>query len=388
MGDPIFEAPEKQYIRADLVISVAQMYLKLGLTAFGGPAAYIAMMHEEVVVRHKWVDEQRFLDLLGAANMLPGPTATELAIYIGFQRAGWPGLVLGGVCFILPAMLITIALAWAYVRYGTAPQVSWLLYGIKPVIIAVILQALWGLGRKAVKNWWSAAVGALVFGLYLLGVNVLLLLFGGGMFVAVIAGARRWRQGSLPGFFWLPALGGIAVAAAPYSISLLFLTFLKIGAVIYGSGYVLLAFLRADFVEKLGWLTDQQLMDAVAFGQFTPGPVFSTATFIGYLLGGVSGALAATAAIFLPSFVFVAVSGPLIVRMRRSQWTGAFLDGVNVAALGLMAAVTVQLAQAAIVDAYTLLLAVVAGVVLLRWRVNSIWLILGGAAAGLIKAFM
>jgi len=371
------------------VSEVVALYLKLGLTAFGGPAAHIAMMHDEVVKRLKWLDEQRFLDLLGAANMIPGPTSTEMAIYIGFLRAGWIGLILGGVCFILPAMLIVIALAWAYVRYGATPAAGWLFYGIKPIIIAIIFQALWSLGRKAVKNAFAGIVGLIVFVLYLLNVNVFLLLVAGGLAVMVGEGLWRTKRNIGNGIFLpLAALSLPAAALVPFSLSLMFLTFLKIGAVLYGSGYVLLAFLRADFVVKLGWLTDQQLVDAIAIGQFTPGPVFTTATFIGYLLGGVPGALVATLGIFLPSFIFVAVSGPLIPRLRNWVWTGSLLDGVNVASLGLMAAVTWQLGRASIVDAFTLLLALVAEVLLFRFRINSVWLIVGGAVAGLASSML
>ncbi len=361
-------------------------FLRLGLTAFGGPAAHIAIMHAEVVERRKWVDEQRFLDLLGAANMIPGPTSTELAIFLGYERAGWVGLLLGGVCFILPAMLIVLALAWAYGKFGSLAQVDWLFYGIKPVIIAIILQALWGLGRKAVKNSLLALVGLAVLVLYLLGVNVLMLLAAGGLALLLVEGLRRLRKGTplaawLPLIFWnLPAAAG----AALYSLPLLFLTFLKIGAVLYGSGYVLLAFLHADFVVRLGWLTDKQLLDAIAIGQITPGPVFTTATFIGYLLGGIPGALLSTLAIFLPSFAFVALTYPLIKRLRNSRWTAVFLDGVIVASLGLMAGVTLQLGLASLVDPFTILLALLAIVLLFRTRLNATWIILVGALAGVI----
>jgi chromate transporter len=369
------------------LMDVAALFLKLGFTAFGGPAAHIAMMHDEVVRRRKWLDEQRFLDLFGAANMIPGPSSTEMAIYIGFQRAGWLGLALGGVCFILPAMLIVMALAWAYVRFGGTPEASRLFYGIKPVVIAIIAQALWGLGPKAVKNVLTGIVGVMVIALYLLGANVIVLLVAGGLVVVFAESIRRWRESSTAKAL-LPLVGwSLPVAvAAPFSLPLLFLTFLKIGAVLYGSGYVLLAFLHADFVTGLGWLTDKQLVDAVAIGQVTPGPVFTTATFIGYLLGGVPGALVATLGIFLPSFVFVAVSQPIISRLRNSPWASRALDGVNVASLGLMAGVTLQLAQAALVDPLTIVMALVSVVLLFQFRVNSTWLIGGGAIVGLASA--
>jgi chromate transporter len=367
-------------------MEVARLFLKLGFTAFGGPAAHIAMMHDEVVKRRKWLDEQAFLDLFGAANMLPGPSSTELAIFLGFQRAGWLGLILGGICFILPAMLIVLALAWAYVRFGATTEASRLFYGIKPVVIAIIVQALWGLGLKAVKNPLTGIVGLVVIVLYLLGANVLVLLVASGLVMLLGEILRRWREGRSVGGF-LPFLGwtlGMPMAAAAaFSLPLLFLTFLKIGAVLYGSGYVLLAFLRADFVNGLGWLTDQQLVDAIAIGQVTPGPVFTTATFIGYLLGGVPGALVATLGIFLPSFVFIALSQPIIPRLRNSPWASRALDGVNVASLGLMAGVTLQLAQAALVDPQTMAITLVSVVLLFRFRVNSTWLIAGGAVAGL-----
>ncbi|HEY8491514.1 MAG TPA: chromate efflux transporter [Dehalococcoidia bacterium] len=370
------------------VREVAALFLKLGTIAFGGPAAHIALMRQEVVGRRRWVTDQHFLDLLGATNLIPGPNSTELAIHLGYLRAGWRGLLAAGTCFILPAMLLVLGFAWAYVEYGSTPEVTWLLYGIKPVIIAVVAQALWGLARTAVRGPLAAAVGLLVLALYLLGFNEIALLFGGGLVAMALTVARRLRPGTgaaaaVP-LLALPAPTVLAAAPAPYSLLTLFLTFLKIGAVLYGSGYVLLAFLRNDFVVRLGWLTDQQLLDAVAVGQFTPGPVFTTATFVGYLVGGLPGAVVATVGIFLPSFLFVAALKPLVPRLRASPWTGAFLDGVNVAALGLMAAVTWTLARDAVVDPLTGALAVAAGVLLIRFRVNSAWLIAGGGAIGVL----
>lgn len=368
---------------------VARLFLKLGFIAFGGPAAHIAMMRDEVVKRRQWITDQQFLDLLGASNLIPGPTSTELAIYLGYTRAGWRGLLLAGSLFILPATLIVLAFAWAYVHYGATSQGTALLYGIKPVIIAIVVQALWGLARTAVKGTLLGVVGVAVLGLYLLGLNPILLLFGGGLVVMLLRNLRRWKSGGAAALVPLAAplsLTGasMAASAAPFSLLTLFLTFLKIGAVVYGSGYVLLAFLRDDLVSSLGWLTDHQLIDAVAVGQFTPGPVFTTATFIGYLVGGLPGALVATLGIFLPSFFFVAAVYPLVPRLRASRWTGTFLDGVNVAALGLMAAVTWQLGQAALVDGLTVSMALVAGILAIRFRVNSAWLVLGGAAVGVI----
>jgi chromate transporter len=367
---------------------VAALFLRLGCTAFGGPAAHVALMHEEVVRRRGWVSEQEFLDLIGAANLIPGPNSTELAIHLGYRRAGWPGLLMAGTLFIVPAMLLVLVIAWAYVRFGTTPQADALLYGIKPVIIVIVAQALWRLGRAAVKTPLLGAVGAGVLALYLLGGNEIALLFGGGAAAVLLTGAwRRVRAGSMSA--GLPFLGSwltlpaAASAAVAFSQVTLFLTFLKIGAVLYGSGYVLLAFLRNDFVERLGWLTSQQLLDAVAVGQFTPGPVFTTATFVGYLVGGVPGALLATAGIFLPSFLFVAATARLVVRLRAVPWTASLLDGVNIAAVGLMAAVVAVLARDAVVDWFSALLAALAALVLWRTKWNSAWLVLGGGALGL-----
>ena len=366
---------------------VAILFLKLGITGFGGPAAHIAMMHDEVVKRRKWVDDQHFLDLLGATNLIPGPNSTEMTIHLGLVRAGWKGLIAGGACFILPAMLIVMAIAWTYVQFGTTPEASWLLYGIKPVVIAIIVQALWGLGQRAVKGLLTALIGLTVLILYFLGVNEILLLFAGG-FVAVIAkNLPGIRNSNLSGI--IAPVAGLSLPAAitavtPFKVSHLFLVFLKIGSVLYGSGYVLLAFLRADFVTRLGWLTDQQLIDAIAVGQVTPGPVFTTATFIGYILGGIPGALLATIGIFIPSFIFVAISNPLIPRIRHSPRISAFLDGVNIASLGLMAAVTIQLGRASFIDPMTIGIAVITVVLLIYFKVNSTWLVAGGAAAGLL----
>jgi len=366
------------------------LFLKLGLTAFGGPAAHIAIMHDEVVVRRNWLTDAEFLDLVGATNLIPGPNSTEMAIHIGFLRAGWPGLILGGACFILPAVGLVMGLAWVYVRYGSTPQAEWLLYGIKPVVIAIILQALWMLGRKAIKGLFLAVVGLSVAVLYFLGINEILLLVVGGLVVMV--GSNLLRLGSLrsnaKGLVFIPAmvdwkwLAFPNLAAATFSLPLMFLTFLKIGAILYGSGYVLLAFLHSDFVVRHAWLTNQQLLDAVAIGQVTPGPVFTTATFIGYLLAGVPGALLATLGIFLPAFIFVAVSNPLIPKIRNSVWLRGLLDGVNAASLGLMAAVTWTLGRSSIFDQLTILIAVASMILLLKYKINSTWLIIGGMLIG------
>ena len=365
---------------------VAILFLRLGATAFGGPAAHIAMMHDETVKRRKWLNDQEFLDLVGATNLIPGPNSTEMAIHIGFLRAGWPGLVTAGVNFIAPAMLIVMGLAWVYVKFGSTPQAEWLLYGIKPVVIAIIVQALWNLGQKAIKGMLTAAVAVSVVALYFFGINEIALLFAGGMVVIMVRNFQRLRSQAIIAFLLpLGGLGVLAQASIPFSLPALFLTFLKIGSVLYGSGYVLLAFLRADFVVRYGWLTDQQLIDAIAIGQVTPGPVFTTATFIGYLLGGIPGALLATLGIFLPSFIFVAMSNPFIPRIRNSAMASSLLDGVNVASLGLMAAVTWQLGRASLIDPLTILVALIALVLLVRFKANSTWLIAGGALVGLFS---
>lgn len=368
---------------------VAAVFLRLGFTAFGGPAAHIAMMRDEVVRRRQWLTDQQFLDLIGATNLIPGPNSTEMAIHVGYRRAGWRGLLTAGVCFIVPAMLIVLTLAWAYAAYGSAPSATWLLYGVKPVIIVIVLQALVALGRAALKGPMLAALGAVAFGLYLAGVDELLLLAASGLLMLAVRRPRPQAAlllAAIPGWAAATASAAAAAATSPLSVSLgrMFLIFVKIGAVLYGSGYVLLAFLRSDFVVHLGWLTEQQLLDAIAIGQFTPGPVFTTATFIGYLLGGTPGALLATAGIFLPAFVFVALSHPFIPKLRRSAAAAAALDGVNAASLALMAGVALQLGRTAIVDGWTLAIAVATGAILLVRPVNSAWLVAAGAAIGLL----
>ena len=364
---------------------VVRVFLRLGVVAFGGPAAHIAMMREELVRRRRWVSDAQFIDLLGLTSLIPGPNSTEMAIHLGYLRAGAWGLVLGGVCFIVPAMLIVMALAWAYVRWGGLPVATGVLYGVKPVIIAIVLQAMWGLARTAVRGPLLAGAFVVAAALALAGVHELLVLFGAGGVAALVVPRRRAVAGAVAALAWATPARVMAAAAVAGGVTLgtMTLVFLKIGAVLYGSGYVLLAFLRADFVERLGWLTDRQLLDAVAVGQVTPGPVFTTATFIGFLLAGWTGAVLATVAIFLPSFVFVAASRPLLPRLRGSRRAAAFLDGVNVAALGLMAAVTWQLGRAAVVDPLTAALALAAAVLLVRTRVNSVWLLAGGGALGL-----
>jgi len=368
---------------------LAALFLKLGTIAFGGPAAHIAMMEDEVVRRRRWMTREEFLDLLGATNLIPGPNSTEMAIHIGHRRAGWKGLLVAGVSFMIPAVLIVIGFAWAYVRYGSIPEVKGVLYGVKPVIIAIVLQALWSLGRTAIKNKFLAAIGIAGIILTFLSLHELLVLLGAGL-VATTPLAMRLIKGRKSFLSLVPASplillfqsGGAIAAAGSFSLTLLFFFFLKVGAVLYGSGYVLLAFIRADLVNRWHWLTESQLLDAIAVGQVTPGPVFTTATFIGYVLGGPKGAVVATVGIFLPAFVFVALSGPLVPRIRRSPMAGAFLDGVNAAAMSLMIVVTFQLGRAAIIDLPTSALAVISGVLLFGFKLNSAWLVIGGGIAG------
>ncbi len=368
---------------------LAALFTRLGFTAFGGPAAHVAMLHDEVVTRRGWLTEQHFLDLIGATNLIPGPNSTEMVMHVGYERGGYKGLLVAGACFILPAAVLVTILAWAYVTYGATPQGESLLYAIKPVVAVIVLQALIKLGRKAIKSWYLAVIGIAVLGLYLLGAHELALLFGTAALMFLITLARRRFLAPLiiPSLIRLPAPLRAAVESAPVDLGQLFLVFLKVGAVLYGSGYVLLAFLRNDLVLRLGWLTDQQLLDGVAIGQVTPGPVLTTATFVGYVLAGVPGALVATLGIFLPSFIFVAILNPLVPRMRDSEWTAALLDGVNVAALGLMAGVTLVLGQAAVVDVPTVALALLTAVLLFRFKVSTIWLVLGAAILGLVLSF-
>jgi chromate transporter len=363
---------------------LALLFLRLGATAFGGPAAHISMMLDEVVRRRRWLDEERFLDLLGATNLIPGPNSTEMALHIGWERRRGAGLVVAGVSFIVPAMLITGACGWVYQRYGQLPSGKTLLYGVKPVIVAVVAQAIWGLWPKAARTWPLRVLGAAAALAAALGVNELVVLFAAGSLASLLKRPARSASNVAlpPASPWL-ALVGATAAPAAVTLPGLFWVFLKIGSVLFGSGYVLLAFLRTDLVERLGWLTEPQLIDAIAIGQVTPGPVFTTATFIGYLLAGPSGALVATLGIFLPAFVFVAISGPLIPRLRASQRMAGVLDGVNVASLALMVVVTLQLTRVAIVDVWTLLLAAAAGLALVALELNSTYLVLGGAVAGL-----
>lgn len=358
-------------------------------------------MRDEVVVRRRWVDDAHFLDLLGATNLIPGPNSTEMAIHLGYVRAGWRGLVLGGLGFILPAAGIVMVLAHLYVRYGQRPEAGWMLAHITPVVIVIIAQAAWELSKKAMRGPLTAAVGLAALGLSLAGAGEIAVILAGGVVVmlarnagaarpgmaaaaAVAIGASKALAASV-----VPLAPAVALAAAavPFSLERLFWSFLRIGSILYGSGYVLVAFVHTEFVTRLGWLTDQQLLDAVAIGQVTPGPLFTSATFIGYLLGGVSGATIASVAIFLPSFVFVAATNPLIPRMRRSRWLAALLDGVNAASIGLIVAVTLRLARPSLFDPLMLALAALAAVLLFRYKVGATRLVLLGAAIGLARGF-
>jgi chromate transporter len=376
---------------------VLVVMLKLGTIALGGPAVHVAMLRDETVRRRRWLQDAEFLDLFGAVSVLPGPSSTQLAIVLARRRAGWAGLLGGGACFILPAMAIVLALAWAYVRYGATPTGGGVLYGVGPVVIAVVAVAVWELARSALaphreQGWLAvaglAAVGVAALGGYLAGLNVLVILAAAGLVVSL---GSNWRRLGPAAGFLLPVLPvGLLATAAPArrhpGLAAVAGEFLKLGVVVFGSGYVLLAFLQRDLVSGLGWLDTRQVLDGVIAGQITPGPVFTTATFLGYLLGGVPAAIVATAAIFAPSFVLVAALEPLIGRIRRSPWAGAALDGITMAALGLMAGVTVDLGHTAITDPLTAVVAVVALLVVLRWRPNTAWLVLAGAAIGVAHA--
>jgi chromate transporter len=363
---------------------LVRLFGRLGFTAFGGPAAHISMMHDEVVTRRRWLDDQRFLDLVGVTNLIPGPNSTEMTMHIGHERAGWRGLIAAGAAFILPAAVIVLAFAWAYVEYGDTPSGEALLYGIKPVVVVIVAQALIKLGRAAVTGWLTGVIGAAAAAAYLVGFNELAILALGGLLVLTLRSITDAQLMSLAPVWGLGWLAAASPGGDPISLGRLFLVFLKAGAFLYGSGYVLLAFLHNDLVDGLRVLTDQQLLDAIAIGQFTPGPVFTTATFIGYVLAGFPGAVVATVGVFLPAFIFVGAVTPLARRVRERMWTAALLDGVNAAALGLMAGVTSQLVVDALVDPLTVGIGVVAGVLLWRTRVNSAWLVVGGGGVGLL----
>lgn len=380
---------------------LARLFLKLGCVAFGGPAAHIAMYEDEVVRRRGWMSREHFLDLVGATNLIPGPNSTEMTMHVGYERAGRWGLVVAGLAFVLPAVLITGALAWLYVRFGTLPAAAPFLDGIKPAVLAIILGAVWRLGRTAAKSVPVLAVGVAVLMAVLFGMNeVAALLLGGVVGMAWLrlgSGRTTDRSVLLPVPLGTPSLKppglgtlgvGLGAAAVGAPLWKLGLFFLKVGAILYGSGYVLIAFLHGDLVAGYGWLTDQQLLDAVAIGQFTPGPVLSTATFIGYVIAGIPGAVVATVGIFLPSFFFVSILNPLIPRLRSWSWTAAFLDSINVSALALMVAVTLELGVVVLTAWPAWTIAALAAVLTLRFRVNAVWIVLGAAAAGWVLALL
>jgi chromate transporter len=411
------EVPAPPPLGSTRLRELSALFLKLGCISFGGPAAHIALMEEEVIRKRQWLTRQQFLDLLGAANLVPGPTSTEMAISVGFVRAGWAGLCVAGASFILPAALITAGFAWAYVRFGSLPQAASLLAGIKPAVVAIIAVAISRLGKAAVKDLPLAGLGLAALAAFFLGLNPIAILFGGGILGMVVKrssdllppGGTRMVAGIVAGMFtglgsrtaprpatWATVLRSFAVfgaasaAAAPVaakvSLGRIALFFLKVGAVLYGGGYVLLAFIDQGLVHQHAWLTQQQLLDSVAIGQFTPGPVLSTATFIGYLLGGAPGAAVATVAIFLPSFFYVALLAPVLFKLRQSPWMAAFLDAVNVCAIALMIGVTVRFAQDALRAWPAWVIAVVAAAVLLRWKLSPAWVVLAGGIAGLALA--
>lgn len=391
--------PESAPTKRGPLGEVARLFLKLGLIAFGGPAAHIAMMEDEFVTRRHWISRQHFLDLIGATNLIPGPNSTEMTMHVGYERAGWPGLFTAGGCFILPAVLITGFFGWLYVEYGSLPEVEPFLYGIKPAVIAVILGAVWKLGKKAVKGWRFAVMGLAVAAAVLAGLGEIWALLVGGLLGTLWLRATGYDSSRTASRF-IPILflgqardttgavaaAGMAGAAVSVSLWKLFFFFLKVGAILYGSGYVLVAFLEGGIVQDYGWLTQAQLLDAIAIGQFTPGPVLSTSTFIGYVIEGVPGAVVATLGIFLPSFLFVLILNPLIPKLRESVWLSAFLDAVNVAAVALMVAVTIQLGMSTLVSWPAWIIALVAAVLALRFKVNAAWLVLGGAVLGWLLA--
>jgi chromate transporter len=381
---------ESSEIREASLGEIALVFLKLGTIAFGGPPAHLAMMEEEFVRRRHWITHAEFLDRLATANVIPGPSSTEVAIFVGQLKRGWRGLIVAGCCFIIPAAAIVSVIAWAYVRFGSLPRVEGVLSAIKPAVVAIVIQALGKLGRTGIRTPLLAVIAVLAAGLSFLGVSPVLVLAFAGLVSAMAVALKNRLLGAagVPKALGIPkivaaAMAGAGVAAAlPVSLLRLFVSFLKVGSFVFGSGYVLLAFLQTEFVQRLHWLTDKQLIDAVAVGQFTPGPLFTTATFIGYVVAGWAGAMLATIGIFLPGFVLVALSGPLIPRLRRSPIAAAALDGVVAGSLALMAVVAWQLGKASIVDRITLIVFCVSLIALLRFRVNSAWLIVAAAVLG------
>lgn len=351
---------------------ILKVFLKLGTLAFGGPAAHIAMMDEEIIQKRKWISRDKFMDLIGATNLIPGPNSTELAIHLGFQRGGALGLLIGGSAFILPAMAIVLLFAFIYVKFGDIPQVGSILYGMKPVIIVIILKALYRLGKSVIKEKKYFLMGVIIIGVYLLGIGEIPLLALSGISMMIIKNKDKIKDK----FF----------SVSPLSIITIFLIFLKIGSVLYGSGYVLLAFLEAEFVDKLGILTNQQLVDSIAVGQFTPGPVFTTITFIGYLLRGFPGAIVATVGVFIPSFLLVWLLNPIIPRLRESTWLSGILDGVNLGALALMTVVSVKLGISSLIDPLSIIIFIVSSFTLIKLKINPPWIIVLGGVVGFLSS--
>jgi chromate transporter len=362
---------------------IVGLFMRLGLLGFGGPAAHIALMEREAVERRRWLTREQFLDLVGGCNLLPGPSSTQVAMALGYTRLGWAGLLIAGICFIVPASLATLALAWAYVRYGHFPQAQGLLCGAKPVMVAIIAQAIWRLGRMALRGWILGLLGAACVAAAFAGLPPIAILLAAGCLTMALAWQRA-RTDSVRSLAWVAILGGGGSASITAGLLPIALTFLKLGVVVFGSGYVLLAFLHADLIDRLHWITDQQLLDAITAGQVTPGPVFATATFLGYLLHSWSGALVATIAIFLPSFFLAGLIGAFAGRLRQWRLAAAFIDGVNVAAVALMAEVGILLGRATLIDAWTWAIGLVSALLLLRFRVNATWLIVSGAALGVL----
>lgn len=364
---------------------IAKLFFKLGCISFGGPAAHIAMMEDEVVTKRKWMTQEHFLDLIGATNLIPGPNSTEMTMHCGYERGGWKGLFVAGLCFIFPAVVITSIFAWLYLQYGQLPEVAPFIYGIKPAVISIILMAAYRLGKKAIKSNELVVLGIITLAACLLGVNEIIALFGCGFLGLVLYFIKRNRT-SLNSF--IPLL--LLQISDPLKIGTLkiFLTFLKVGAILYGSGYVLFAFLDSELVAN-GWLTRQALIDAVAVGQMTPGPVLSTATFIGWQMNGVAGALAATIGIFLPSFLFVLILNPIIPKMRKSKIIGAILDAVNVAAVALILAVCIEMGKDTLTDWRTILIVAASLITVFVFKkLNSAFIVLGGALLGYVLTFI
>ncbi len=361
---------------------VCYVFLKLGIIGFGGPAAHIAMMEEEIVHKRKWISREHFLDLIGATNLIPGPNSTEMSMHCGHERAGLPGLFLGGICFIFPAALIMGILAWLYASYGSVPEVKPFLYGIKPAIIAVIINAIFKLGRTALKSWQLGLIGACVVIASLAGINEIYALLCAGLIAIIWFSGKDWlKPHNLSSFS--PFIFSLIPLTKNITLGDLFWIFIKIGATLFGSGYVLVAYLQAEFVDKTGWLTQEQLLDAVALGQFTPGPLFTTATFIGYQMDSLPGAVIATIGIFLPSFLLVLVLNPFVPKLRKSRIMSFFLDGVNIGAIGVMLAVTFQLCESVLIDLNGWLIAIASLITVFGFKkLNTTWIIAGGAIAG------